>query len=293
MAGMKTPPHAESIHAETLARLLDVTPQAEAGRFVGARKPGGKGRVYGGQVIGQALMAAAKTVSEERLCHSLHCYFMRPASEDHEIVYAVEADMDGGTFSNRRVVAWQGGKPIFNMTTSFQRVEQGLHHQVPMPAAPPPDDLPGFRLFDRPEAPSPVELRPVGDWQDLLTKPGPPEAMCWFRLIGEDGCGDDLPGGQPMQRAILGMMSDATLLATAFRPHGRGIGDETLQTASLDHALWIHGDVDCRQWLLYVTDSPWSGNARGFARGQFFARDGRLVASTAQEGLMRPRPAKG
>ncbi len=270
--------------ALALARLLDVTPGEQAGHFVGARKPGGKGRVYGGQVIGQALMAAAKTVAADRLAHSLHCYFMRPASEDHPIDFIVENDMDGGAFSNRRIVARQGGKPIFSMTASFHRREEGLHHATVMPDAPSPEGLAGLKLFDRPDAPSPIELRPVGDWRSLISEPGPPHAQSWFRLVGE---GEEILGGQAMQRAMLAMMSDATLLGTAFRPHGRWIGDSSMQVASIDHALWIHGDVDCRDWLLYATDSPWSGDARGFARGQFFTADGRLVASTAQEGLMR------
>ncbi len=286
---MSNSPHMHLTSAQLVARLLDVGPGDGDNRFIGARKPGGKGRVYGGQVVGQAMMAAAKTVSEDRLCHSLHCYFMRPASEDHEIAYAVEADMDGGAFSNRRVVAWQGGKPIFNMLASFQRAEEGLHHQFAMPAVVPPEDLPSLRLFDRPESPSPLELRPVGDWRRPPAVPGTTNAMCWFRLdCGEGVSAGDIPGGQRIQRAILGMMSDAILLATVFLPHGRIIGDNTLQTASLDHAVWIHDDVDCCEWLLYATDSPWSGNARGFARGQFFTRDGRLVASTVQEGLIRP-----
>lgn len=274
--------------ALALAGLLDVAPGSEAAHFTGARRPGGTGRVYGGQVIGQALMAAAKTVAEDRLCHSLHCYFMRPASENHEIDFTVDADMDGRAFSNRRVVARQGGKPIFNMIASFQIREEGLHHQAAMPDVPPPDDLPGLRLFDRPEAPSSVELRPIGVRPDTLRVPGPAEGRCWFRLVGASA--DELTGGQAMQRAILAMMSDATLVGTAFRPHGRWVRDKDLQVASIDHALWIHDDVDCTQWLLYATDGPWTGNARAFARGQFFSADGRLVASTAQEGLMRFKP---
>jgi len=281
-----------------LIALLDVVPAAHAGHFTGRRRPGGVGRVFGGQVVGQALMAAAKTVPEDRLVHSLHCYFMRPASEDHEIAYAVDADMDGRSFSNRRVVAHQLGKPIFNLAASFQRAEPGPAHQADMPSVTPPERLPSLRelirthevpagpvLRSMASRPSPIELRPVEDFvPDVAGAPLAPHTACWLR-VGESPLG--VP--QAMQRAVLAFVSDLLLLATAYRPHGLQIGSAEVASASIDHSVWFHGDVECGEWLLYAMDSPFSGAARGFSRGQFYARDGRLVASVAQEGLMRLR----
>lgn len=280
-----------------LIGLLDVRPAAEPLHFVGARRPGGIGRVFGGQVVGQAIMAASKTVPEDRPIHSLHCYFMRPASEDHEIDYAVDADMDGKAFSNRRVVARQLGKAVFNMTASFHAPERGLSHQLPMPDVPPPEALGSFadyvaqhpdraspvfkRLIARP---SPFEYRPVAELTpELLAQPHPGLAYCWVR-VGDGPL--DLP--QSLQRALLGWISDSLLLASAYRAHGVQIGTAGYQSASIDHSMWFHGEVQCGDWLLYEVESPWTGDARGLATGRFYARDGRLVASTAQEGLMRP-----
>ena len=282
-----------------LIRLLDVEPAGEAGHFLGHRKPGGVGRVYGGQVVGQALAAAAKTVAEDRPVHSLHCYFMRPGSEDYPIDYHVEADMDGRAFSNRRIVARQQGKAIFNMIASFHRPERGPAHQSDMPPVADPDGLKDLgdliREFDLPAGPvlrwiagssSPVRFRPVGAIQSGLVVPNDREPqMCWM-LVGGGG---PLGLGQPMQRAMLGFISDMLLLATAYRPHGLHIGSAGVTSASIDHSVWFHDDVECGDWLLYVTDSPWAAHGRGFARGHFYARDGRLVASVAQEGLIRFR----
>ncbi|WP_184153654.1 acyl-CoA thioesterase [Sphingobium lignivorans] len=284
---------------QALIRLLDVTPGEEKDHFTGARKPGGVGRVFGGQVVGQALMAAARTVPEDRPAHSLHCYFMRPGSEDHEIDFAVEADMEGRAFSNRRVVARQQGKPIFNMIASFHRRERGPEHQSAMPQVPPPEDLRSLRellaTYDIPAGPalraiatqpSPIEFRPVGPIQSgQLDEMRAPHAECWMRI----GTGGPLGVGQPLQRALLAFMSDLFLLGTAYRPHGLQIAGPGVISASIDHSLWLHNDVECGDWLLYATDSPFAGDGRGFARGHFFARDGRLLASVAQEGLMRLR----
>jgi acyl-CoA thioesterase-2 len=279
-----------------LIGLLDVVPASEQQHFQGRRRPGGVGRVFGGQVIGQALVAAGKTVAPDRDIHSLHCYFMRPASEEVEIDYAVEADMDGKAFSNRRVVARQGGKPIFNMLCSFHRHEEGLSHQEPMPDVPPPEELASFadyvaqhpdkaspvfrRLVQRP---SPFDYRPVSALTPVkLAQPHSGTALCWVRV----GTGPlDLP--QSMQRAVLGWISDSILLASAYRAHGIQIGMGDFQSASLDHSMWFHDEVQCGDWLLYAVESPWTGDARGLATGRFFSRDGRLVASVAQEGLMR------
>jgi acyl-CoA thioesterase-2 len=282
-----------------LVHLLDVGPGHAEGHFVGVRKPGGAGRVFGGQVVGQALMAAVKTVAEDRLVHSLHCYFMRPASEDFEIDYQVDADMEGRAFSNRRIVARQQGKPIFNMVASFQRAEEGPAHQFPMPEVPEPESLLGMRdllkTFDNLPAgpalrriatqPSPLEFRPIGPIQSgLVDELRDPYALCWVR-IGRD----PIEAGQAMQRAMLAYASDMLLLATAYRPHGLQIGGPEVISASIDHSVWFHGDVEGGEWLLYAMDSPFSGLGRGFSRGHFFTQDGRLIASVAQEGLMRLR----
>jgi acyl-CoA thioesterase-2 len=282
-----------------LVHLLDVGPGHAEGHFVGVRKPGGAGRVFGGQVVGQALMAAVKTVAEDRLVHSLHCYFMRPASEDFEIDYQVDADMEGRAFSNRRIVARQQGKPIFNMVASFQRAEEGPAHQFPMPEVPEPESLLGMRdllkTFDNLPAgpalrriatqPSPLEFRPIGPIQSgLVDELRDPYALCWVRI----GRGP-IEAGQAMQRAMLAYASDMLLLATAYRPHGLQIGGPEVISASIDHSVWFHGDVEGGEWLLYAMDSPFSGLGRGFSRGHFFAQDGRLIASVAHEGLMRLR----
>jgi acyl-CoA thioesterase-2 len=282
-----------------LVHLLDVGPGHAEGHFVGVRKPGGAGRVFGGQVVGQALMAAVKTVAEDRLVHSLHCYFMRPASEDFEIDYQVDADMEGRAFSNRRIVARQQGKPIFNMVASFQRAEEGPAHQFPMPEVPEPESLLGMRdllkTFDNLPAgpalrriatqPSPLEFRPIGPIQSgLVDELRDPYALCWVRI----GRGP-IEAGQAMQRAMLAYASDMLLLATAYRPHGLQIGGPEVISASIDHSVWFHGDVEGGEWLLYAMDSPFSGLGRGFSRGHFFTQDGRLIASVAQEGLMRLR----
>lgn len=283
-----------------LVWLLDVTPQeAEERLFTGRRKPGGVGRVYGGQVIGQALMAANKTVPESRPVHSLHAYFMRPGSEDHEIDYRVEADMDGGSFSNRRVVAWQQGKPILNMIASFQKREPGLNHQRPMPDVPPPESLTSLRdyFLANPDQlapggmrmimqPSPIEFRPVGmPVLAVRQEPGEPVSECWVRV----GSGKPLGVTQAVQRAALALVSDALVLATAYIPHRLQLTGANVQSASIDHTIWFHDDVECGDWLLYVLDSPWAGGARGLGRGHFYTREGKLVASVAQEGLMRVR----
>ncbi|MBO9575033.1 MAG: thioesterase family protein [Sphingobium sp.] len=289
--------------AETVAQvtglvgLIDVCPAGEDRHFRGRRRPGGQGRVFGGQVISQAIIAASHSVPADRPIHSLHCFFMRPASEDLEIDYAVDADMDGKAFSNRRVVARQNDKPIFNMTASFHMREEGLRHQMPMPDVPPPEELGSFAdyvarhpdkaspVFKRLIAkPSPFDYRPVAELTpDALRQPHPGEAFCWIRV----GIGPlDLP--QPMQRALLAWISDSLLLASAFRAHGIQIGMGGYQSASIDHSMWFHEDVQCGDWLLYAVESPWTGDARGLACGRFFTRDGRLVASCAQEGLMRP-----
>jgi acyl-CoA thioesterase-2 len=264
--------------------------------YRGARQPEGRGRVFGGQVIAQALMAAARSADPDRLPHSLHAYFMRAGDEQIPIIYRVNRDHDGGSFSTRRVVAFQRGEPILNMAASFQKLEQGLEHQFAMPDVPPPDELPSeaeerLKIADQvPEAfreffvrPRPFEIRHASPWSPLEAEPHEPVQHVWFKTVAP------VAGGPEMHRAMLAWASDMHLLGTTMRPHGLSWTQPGVQTASLDHALWFHGDVRVDEWLLYSTDAPWSGRGRGFNRGMIFTRDGRLVASVAQEGLMRKR----
>ena len=276
-----------------LEHLLDVSP-VENNQFLGARKPGGVGRVFGGQVIAQALGSAIKTVKSDKLVHSLHAYFMRGGDEDHPIDYEVAADFDGRSFSNRRVVAIQNDKPILNLVASFQRSEGGLAHQVDMPDVPPPEKIEDqrsyilarrdeltseqLRIMTRPNA---LEFRAVGSPLFLREKQNPPEHYMWFRTRAK------VQGDQSMHRTILAYATDYGLMATSLLPHDRPTMGAGIQTASLDHALWFHEDVAVDDWLLYAMDSPWSGHARGISHGKIFNRDGRLVASCSQEGLIR------
>ena len=281
--------------ATGLVKLLDVE-ELDVDLYRGARNPGGRGRVFGGQVIAQALQAAVRSVDEDRVAHSLHAYFMRPGDEDFPIIYRVERDYDGGSFSNRRVIAMQRGKPILNMTASFQRKEKGLEHQADMPDVPAPETLPTEaehirkyedkldpRLFKFLTRDRPIEIRPVEPWSHIDPEVREPARNIWFKASG------DIGESQLMHRAVLAFASDMALLSTCMQPHGVSWLTHAMQSASLDHAVWFHDDVRMDDWLLYTTDSPWSGGARGFNRGQLFTRDGKLVASTAQEGLIRLR----
>ena len=281
--------------AQGLVTLLDVE-ELDVDLYRGPQNPGGKGRVFGGQVIAQALMSAVASVDPERVAHSLHAYFMRPGDEDFPIIYRVERDYDGGSFSNRRVIAMQRGKPILNMTASFQRKEKGLEHQADMPDVPAPETLPTEaehirkyedkldpRLFKFLTRDRPIEIRPVEPWSHIDPEVREPARNIWFKASG------DIGESQLMHRAVLAFASDMALLSTCMQPHGVSWLTHAMQSASLDHAVWFHDDVRMDDWLLYTTDSPWSGGARGFNRGQLFTRDGKLVASTAQEGLIRLR----
>lgn len=277
-----------------LLKLLEVKPQGDD-HFIGRKKRGGIGRVFGGQVIAQALHAAEATVDPERPAHSLHCYFLRGGSEDFETDYKVDRDFDGGSFSNRRVVASQQGRPILNLTASFQKHEEGLHHvDAEMPDVPGPEELEPeeavrrrFAEQARPEArhhflqPRPVEMRAVEGRHWMNPQPAPPRSHSWFKTIAP------LPDDPRVHRAILAYTSDMSLLGTCALPHGLSWARGEVISASLDHAVWFHAPFRCDEWLLYATDSPWSGNGRGFNRGRIFTRDGRLVASVAQEGMIR------
>lgn len=282
---------------ELVARLLDLLDVKDHGgdRFEGARKIGGVGRVFGGQVIGQALASAERTVPDDRPVHSLHAYFLRGGSEDHEIDFKVERDLDGGSFSNRRIVASQLGKPILNMVASFHKREDGCYHAEPMPTVRPPEELESetalrFRFADRMTEqqrkfmlqPRPIELRPLEPRHWMGSGPQEPRSHTWFRSVGA------LPDDPRIHRAVLAYASDMTLLGTSTLPHDISWTKGNVMGASLDHAIWFHNDFRADDWLLYACDSPWAGRARGFNRGRIYTRDGRLVANVAQEGLIRP-----
>jgi acyl-CoA thioesterase-2 len=252
-------------------------------------------RVFGGQVIGQALVAACRTVAD-RPAHSLHGYFLREGDPAVPIIYEVDRIRDGKSFSTRRVVAVQHGQAIFSMAVSFHRQEAGLEHQLPMPKVPQPDELPSEaelkeRLMDRlpPQMKAywaherPIEIRPVDLSRYLSPEKRAPSQLVWIRANGT--LGEDLA----LNQCVLAYASDFTLLDTALIAHGRFAFDPTLMLASLDHAIWFHRPFRADDWLLYAQDSPSSGGGRAFCRGTLFTREGMLVASTAQEGLVRER----
>ncbi len=284
-----------SYQAQDLLRLVDLEP-LEHNIYRGQNRDIGTGRVFGGQVLAQALVAARRTVEEDRVAHSLHGYFILPGDLERPIVYFVDRLRDGGSFTTRRVTAIQHGKAIFNLSASFHREEPGLDHQDDPPDAPDPetltseleriravaDQLPpelrGVLTQDRP-----LDIRPV-DPPDLFDpEPRPARRVMWVRAIGE------VPDDLLRHQALLAYASDYGLLATVLQPHGVTIRTPGMQVASLDHALWYHRRVRMDDWHLYVIDSPSAAGARGFARGSIYSRDGALVASVAQEGLTRMR----
>ena len=282
-----------------LAALLDVE-EIDTDLYRGARQPGGIGRVFGGQVIAQALQAAQRSVEPVKTAHSLHAYFMRPGDEQRPIMFRVVRDFEGRSFATRRVIATQGGQPILNLAASFQLFEDGFAHQDAMPEVPPPETLPSDRELRAAAADDipdkwrrhllrarPIEIRPVAPRNWVRPDATEPRQASWFRVAAP--IGDD----PALHRAILAYASDMTLLGTCMLPHGVNWISGGVQTASLDHALWLHEPFRVDDWLLYATDSPWSGHARGFNRGGIYTRDGRLVASVAQEGLIRRRSDTG
>ena len=265
----------------------------ELNLFRGASRDIGSAQVFGGQVLGQALTAASRTV-DGRVVHSLHAYFLRRGDFNAPIVYEVDRSRDGHSFSNRRVIAIQHGEQIFNMTASFQVSEEGLEHQIEMPQVPPPEELPEMlealrplldRLPDRvrrfAEAPRPFEFRMVQPVNVLEPRKAAPTRQVWFRARGA------VPGDESLHRRLLAYVSDFYLLDTATLPHGMSFFSSKVVMASIDHAMWFHRPLRVDDWLLYALDSPSASGARGFGRGSVFSRDGRLVASTAQEGLVR------
>jgi acyl-CoA thioesterase-2 len=286
-------PTSEALVAEFL-RLLELKPLGED-RFEGPRRRDGVGRVFGGQVIAQALIAAQATVPDDRPAHSLHAYFLRGGSEEHTVEYRVERGFDGGSFANRRIVALQQDRQILACSASFQRREEGPGHQAAqMPHVPPPEDLePEDAVLERYRAeieahapriilrPRPIEVRAADPMGLLSREPSPPVQHLWFRARSP------LPVDPQIHRAALAYFSDMRLMATCLLPHGLAFARGDVKGASLDHALWFHEDARVDDWLLYAMESPWSGHARGLNFGRVFARDGRLVASVAQEGMFR------
>jgi acyl-CoA thioesterase-2 len=270
----------------------------EADLFRGQSQDLGWGTVFGGQVLGQALSAAVQTVPRERDAHSLHAYFLRPGDVSRPIVYEVDRIRDGSSFTTRRVVAVQGGKAIFNLAASFQKAEPGFEHQDPMPDVPPPESLPTElerleraksdipeALFAAGQRPRPFEMRSTDPLDDhpFRPSPRPPRRAVWLRTI------EELPNEPALHRYLLAYASDHLFVTTSLLPHGANWLTPGMQVASLDHVMWFHQPVRVDQWLLYDIESPSAHGARGLARGRIFTRDGKLVATTAQEGLIRRR----
>jgi acyl-CoA thioesterase-2 len=277
-----------------LLTLLELE-QLEVNLFRGESRDSGSPQVFGGQVLGQALTAASATV-EGRIVHSLHAYFLRRGDFNAPIVYQVDRSLDGHSFSNRRVVAIQHGEQIFNMAASFQVEESGFDHQVEMPQVPLPDALPDSsrpppelleRLPERMrrffEQPRPFEFRSVQPIDYLRPRRAAPTRQIWFRAVGR------LPDDEKLHRCLLAYVSDYFLLDTATLPHGTSFPHSSIVMASIDHAMWFHRPLRVDEWLLYAVESPSASGARGFARAGLFGLDGRLVASTAQEGLVRTK----
>lgn len=294
----ETPTPEEAAQDETLVETLQLE-RIEENLFRGTSPDNAPGRIFGGQVIGQSLLAAYETV-EARVCHSLHCYFIRPGDPTVPIVFEVDRSRDGGSFTTRRVVAVQRGKQIFNLAASFKDPEEGFFHQAAMPAGAHWSELQDQQevmremMKDAPEAAKrwlsrmpPIEMRSK-DARTYWLDGGPKEPVSqnWFRC--RSPIGDDAH----MHQVILAYASDMNLLSTAMRPYGVHWQTPGFQSASLDHAMWFHKPTDFNQWHLYVHDSPSASDGRGLIRGQIYAEDGTLVASVAQEGLMRMRTPK-
>jgi acyl-CoA thioesterase-2 len=284
-------PVPELIELLSLERLED-------NLFRGQSRDIGTKYVFGGQVLGQALSATQMTIDTDRAAHSLHAYFLRAGDIEHPIVYQVDRTRDGGSFSVRRVTAIQHGQPIFFLAASFQKHEGGGEHQLSMPEVPKPEDIepsPGVPPQVLEKLPTkvqrwlsrmgPFEFRHVYPRDELNPPKRPPFQQVWFRLSERVG---DAPA---LHRALLAYASDFHLLGTATFPHGISYYQPHVQMASLDHALWFHRPFRADEWLLYSIDSPSAQHGRGLARGLVYDRDGRLVASTAQEGMIRVAPA--
>jgi acyl-CoA thioesterase-2 len=276
-----------------LVRLLELE-RLEVNLFRGESRDIGSPQVFGGQVLGQALKAAYGTVEPDRRAHSLHAYFLKRGDFNAPIVYFVDRSRDGHSFTSRRVTAIQHGEQIFHMAASFQVPQPGLEHQIVMPAVPEPETLsdssmpPSGALNQLPEKMRkfysqvhPFEFRMTDPIDPLQPRNAPPLQHIWIRAV------DRLPDDDVLHHCLFAYVSDFRLLGTAVRPHALSFASGKLMLASIDHAMWFHWPVRVDQWLLYAMDSPSASGSRGFARGSVFTRDGRLVGSTAQEGLMR------
>lgn len=292
--------------SEVLSKLLTILSleRIEENLFRGQSQDLGWGRVFGGQVLGQALSAARQTVGDDRVVHSIHGYFLRPGLVDKPIVYTVDPIRDGRSFATRRVVAIQGGQAILNLAASFQIDEPGFSHHDPMPAAPPPDGLLSEQelgrrylarmpesvlaaipagLKERATADQPIEIRPVAPLDPAAPPICDPVRQVWLRASGA------LPDDPELHRTLLAYVSDFHLLTTSMQPHGVSWLTPGMQVASLDHAMWFHRPLRMDEWLLYHVHSPAAGGARGLVTGRFYTQKGELVATVAQEGLIRDR----
>ncbi|MFB1116079.1 acyl-CoA thioesterase II [Dickeya dadantii] len=282
--------------SQALQNLLDLLnlEKLEEGLFRGQSQDLGLRQVFGGQVVGQALSAAKQTVPAERFIHSFHSYFLLPGDSQKPIIYDVETLRDGNSFSARRVSAIQNGRSIFYMTASFQTRESGFEHQSNMPQVTPPDDLPSeqdiARSMEHLIPPvmrqiftndRPIEIRPVKFHNPLKGEAAPPIRQVWCRANGA------MPDDERTHQYLLGYTSDCHFLLTALQPHGVGFLERGMQVATIDHAMWFHRPFRLDDWLLYSVESPSASGARGFVRGQFYTREGVLVASSVQEGVIR------
>ncbi|MCO6480182.1 MAG: acyl-CoA thioesterase II [Phaeodactylibacter sp.] len=279
---------------EELLGLLNLE-AIEENIFRGQSHSVGSQRVFGGQVLAQALQAAIRTVPDGRLVHSLHAYFILPGDINLPIVFEVDRIRDGGSFTTRRIKAIQKGQAIFNMSASFQKKQEGFDHQISMPNVTPPDGLMswdqlveefGARLPETIrrflEVDHPIEFRPVERVHPMLAGKRQPQRHVWMRSKGP------MPDDITAHQAVLAYASDYNLLTTALLPHGDLAAAGNIQLASLDHGMWFHRDFRMDDWVLYAIDSPSASGARGFTRGSIFDQEGKLVASVVQEGLMRP-----
>ncbi len=274
---------------DLVVKLLDLEP-IEVNLFRGVSPQENRQRVFGGQVAGQALVAAARTVDPQRMVHSLHAYFLRPGDPSIPILYEVDRIRDGRSFTTRRVVAIQHGQAIFNLQASFHVPENGLDHQLPMPEVPDPEELPDFRARMAPfkdklgeyyDRPRPIDLRYVDSAPFERHGRSDTGQRVWLRGDGV------LPDDPTLHACIVTYASDMTLLDTTVLPHGISWDDEHIQMASLDHAMWFHRPFRADDWLLYIQDTPSGSNARGLAYGSIYTRDGALAVSVVQEGLIR------
>jgi acyl-CoA thioesterase-2 len=285
-----------------VSELLDLLKleQIEENLFRGHSTSVGSTNVFGGQVLAQSLSAAMNTVASNRHVHSLHSYFILPGNLDIPIVFQVDRIRDGGSFTTRRVKAIQQGREIFLMSASFQTDEIGFEHQMIMPEVQSPEQLVSWKdlakhfgeflpqnMYDFLNLDRPIEFRPVELYNPAVPEKREPFRHIWMKSIGE------MPENVHLHQLVLAYASDYNLLTSALLPHGKEGSIPKLQLASLDHAMWFHRPFRMDDWLLYAIDSPSASNSRGFTRGNIFTREGKLVASVTQEGLVRPRKQTG